>query len=371
MEYKNLDNLIRLKNEHLIGNKITHNTVNPKISPLHSLHKSLKANFVVFGDYLWVDNYQNNLAEEYYQLNHNFAITDLPGVVMIRVEGEKLVEIFGPKFTNQRVLTPTPNKMMYGAFLDAAHKVFDDAIIFVISPNEFIVTLNANLSEFITIFSDEEKRLLNFIDLTDRYVKLQIQGPRSDQIVSQLFDNIPIKSFTFEMHDQCILAKSGFTLPGGYELFVPSYIGDDFWLKSLSLGTTPFGLTILEISRVEGVKLCNGHEFGPSEFTPQELCLPSSKANITSHSTLKYFMAKNHNLTSIPSIGTPIYDLSNHVHGYITSVVFSPLHNNFVGFCRLNHSAAGATSLYSMEMELKILELDEARNCMTGNLKAA
>jgi len=339
----NLDhvhNISKTIGQQALGMYVADETTAPKKSPLHERHRLLNAQFIVFGDTLWVDYYGNNLKDEYLQLTTHVAVCDITPVNMIAITGPDLLPAMLPYFTNRKLTSKKPGTMIYGGFVKNG-KLVDDGMIFVVSDQELFLTINLDMSEFQEVFSPEFLAIFQFTDLTDRFIKLQLQGPKADQLVHEMFQISPLPLFHFQTVDEVIFARCGFTLPGGFELYLPIEKGIACWDELIRRGVTPYGISVMEISRVESLKICHGQEFGAEIFSPAEVGLAEDETGEPLRVRLAYLVSDPIDETQdfvLPEIGQVLHNGDGTPCGIITSFVYSPWYDRYVGFCQMQGS---------------------------------
>jgi len=370
----NLDHLCYISKtigQQALGMYVADETTAPKKSPLHDRHRLLNAQFIVFGDTLWVDYYGDNLKDEYLQLTTHVAVCDITPVNMIAITGPDLLPAMRPYFTNRKLTSKKPGTMIYGGFVKNG-KLVDDGMIFVVSDQELLLTINLAMAEFQEVFSPEFLAIFQFTDLTDRFIKLQLQGPGADQLVHEMFQISPLPFFHFQTVDDVIFARCGFTLPGGYELYLPLDKGVACWDELIRRGVTPYGISVMEISRVESLKICHGQEFGAEIFTPAEVGLADERAEDGTGEPLRVRLAylvsdpidDIHNFI-LPEIGQVLHNRDGIPCGIITSFVYSPWYDRYVGFCQMqNNVTCHRTQFQCNGVSLTVTSLGDAKTLL-------
>jgi aminomethyltransferase len=360
----------KTKGNAVIGMYIENENVTPHTTPLYDCHKALDARFIVFGGSLWVDQYGDDIVKEYVQLNTDVAISDISSVTLISVKGPHVLRKIAHCFTNKKVTARKPHSMSYGGFVGGGQLV-DDGMVFVVSEEEVMLTVNLDFEEFTEIFDPGVMAGCTLADLTERYVKIQIQGPAADGTLKEMFAVDPFPFFQFRVFDGLIAARCGFTLPGGYEVYLPVDRGVECWKKMIARGITPFGISVMEISRVESMKICQGHEFGARIFSPAELGFlgddPTALEKEQTRVALAYFVSGP--ITGgnevIPEIGHLIKNAQGELYGIVTSCVYSPHYDRYAGFCHIKKELEyDSMSLFCNGFEIHMLKLLKAKNTL-------
>lgn len=148
-------------------------------------------------------------------------------------------------------------KCKYGFLLNEQGGVIDDLIIYRLSEDELMIVVNAS------------RRAIDFVTLTERitnatledrsmeYAKLDVQGPRSKEVLEKYFD-VDLDELTFfsfvetkVFGSECILSRTGYTGELGFELYVDSETSVKLWDALLADGVKPAGLGARDILRLE------------------------------------------------------------------------------------------------------------------------
>ncbi len=223
--------------------------IQPRQTLLHKWHISRGAKMSVFGGYdmpLW---YASALNEHLAVLGHA-GLFDTSHMASVMVRGPEAFALLQHCFTNDlRVCTGKekkalfPGRCAYGAFLDEKGHVIDDAIVFMMEKEEYLVVVNAGMGPTIAahLSAHRGKRNVRISDLTDQLGKMDIQGPLSAKILRKIladpekvFDNMPYFSFKghFEKNSllssqvrlgdgtPILLSRTGYTGEFGFEIFL-------------------------------------------------------------------------------------------------------------------------------------------------------
>jgi aminomethyltransferase len=205
----------------------------------------------------------------------------------------------------KKLLPLSPGRCAYGAFLDKAGSVLDDAIVSMINETTYMTVVNAGMGNTITRhLADEARaasRAADIHDFTDRVGKIDLQGPRSADILASVLANPailqePLPFFSFRGHfdghapeaDQVrlvngapvLLSRTGYTGEFGFELYMdPSRLGDSWDLimnAGAPYGCLPCGLAARDSLRAGAVLPLSHQDIGNWPFInhPWEHALP-------------------------------------------------------------------------------------------------
>lgn len=148
-------------------------------------------------------------------------------------------------------------KCKYGFLLNDKGGVIDDLIIYRLSDDELMIVVNAATRE--NDLSTLKSRITN-ASLEDRsmeYAKLDVQGPKSKEILAKYFD-VDLDALGFFSFVQtktfgadCLLSRTGYTGELGFELYVNADTSIKLWDALIADGATPAGLGSRDILRLE------------------------------------------------------------------------------------------------------------------------
>ncbi len=289
---------------------------NPKKTVLHSWHVKNGANMALFGNYdmpLW---YKTGAKAEHLAVIQAAGIFDTSHMAAVSVKGEGARELL--QYCLSKDLDSCLGKgktglvdgrCVYGVFLNTDGTVIDDAIVYQLQPQAFMVVVNAGMGGVIAahLVKNIREGTVLVEDLTDRVGKMDIQGPDSARILEKIlknpaavFDRLVYFSFkggfdylktssTVELVDgtPLLISRTGYTGEFGFELFVP--IDDLVSLWSMVLeagkdkGILACGLAARDSLRAGAVLPLSHQDIGPWPFlnNPWPFALPYNDDNMT------------------------------------------------------------------------------------------
>ena len=164
----------------------------------------------------------------------------------------------------------------YGFLLNDEGGIQDDTIIYRFDAQHWMLVVNAG-----TLAKDRAwimARLtpqVSFEDASGRLGKLDVQGPRSLEVVSKVFgcDLSALSYFRFvdcTYHgDRLTISRTGYTGEKGVEIYLPAERIVPLWDELLAAGVKPAGLGARDTLRLEAGLPLYGHELG-EDVTPVE-----------------------------------------------------------------------------------------------------
>jgi aminomethyltransferase len=282
-----------------------------KTTPLHDWHVDRGANMAVFGGYhmpLW---YSTGAKMEHLSVLTAAGLFDTSHMAVILVAGAGAFDLLQATFTNNLAACVGPSKAplepgrcVYGAFLDQKGHVIDDAIVFHIAADTYMVVVNAGMGADIAAHLAGQPSVTEtaaITDMTDRLGKIDIQGPAAAKILAAVlkdpaavFKALPYFAFKgyFETTDfvanpvllktgsPVLVSRTGYTGEFGFELFVRAENTAALWEELLAAGETfglvPCGLAARDSLRAGAVLPLSHQDIGhwPFRNNPWPFALP-------------------------------------------------------------------------------------------------
>ncbi|GAB4297097.1 MAG: glycine cleavage system aminomethyltransferase GcvT [Desulfuromonadia bacterium] len=243
-------------------------------TPLYGRHTSLNARMAPFGGWEMPIQYEGILAEHRY-CRTEAALFDICHMGEILCRGDVEKGWIDSLFTFP--VSPIPvGRARYGFLLNERGGIIDDLIVFKTGRSEAFVVTNAARTavDFATI----RERLSGgeVIDLSPQTAKLDLQGPRSREVLTRHLDpvlgDLPYFRFvkTSILGVEGIVSRTGYTGELGYEIFLPVERVGDLWDLLLSDDRVrPAGLGARDILRLEMGYSLYGNDID-EEITPLE-----------------------------------------------------------------------------------------------------
>ncbi|TWI66950.1 aminomethyltransferase [Desulfobotulus alkaliphilus] len=242
-----------------------------KKTALHAGHLELGAHMADFGGYempLW---YTAGARAEHLSVLTAAGMFDTSHMALIRIRGEDSRSLLQGLFskdldhcTGPKALPLAPGRCAYGVFCDVSGHVLDDALVYMLEKDHYLIVVNAGMGgiikEHLSLFSEGEHVAVE--DLTDRVGKVDVQGPLAGKILSEVLKDAPalfaaMPYFSFKgdwtldgssarclLKDETpiLLSRTGYTGEFGFEIFCAMEDVSRVW-SLLSEAGTPLGLT--------------------------------------------------------------------------------------------------------------------------------
>ncbi len=280
-----------------------------RTTKLHAWHLQQGANMARFGGYdmpLW---YPAGVKAEHLAVIEAAGIFDTSHMAVIGLQGEGARELLQYCFSKdlQRCLgsekTPlVAGRCVYGVFLAEDGTVIDDAIVYQLAADAYMVVVNAGMGGIVAAHLEDrkEKRSVAVSDYSDLIGKMDIQGPQAARILRKILKD-PDEVFAGMVYFSCkggfaelqapgpvqlldgtplLISRTGYTGEFGFELFVAGEHLVPLWQAVLAagdgFGLLPCGLAARDSLRAGAVLPLSHQDIGPWKFShnPWQFALP-------------------------------------------------------------------------------------------------
>lgn len=235
-----------------------------KQTPLYHEHVKLQAQIVGFGGWDMPLQYKGILAE-YAATRREVSLFDTSHMGEFIIEGD--LQASGlDRLVTQRLSDLAVGACRYGALLKEDGGVLDDLIVYRLALAKWMIVVNgATMERDAAQFQRELSSQTKFTNISSSTGKLDIQGPKSRELLSRFIKGIEQLAFyTFAEFDvlgtKAIVSRTGYTGELGYEIYFPWNQTVELWKKILSLGAQPAGLGSRDVLRLEMGYSLYGHE---------------------------------------------------------------------------------------------------------------
>ncbi|MBP8984353.1 MAG: glycine cleavage system aminomethyltransferase GcvT [Syntrophobacterales bacterium] len=252
-------------------------------TPLYDRHLKLGARMIDFGGWEMPVQYTTVIDE-------HRATREAAGLFDTCHMGE--IDVTGPGSYAflQRVLSRdlagmTDGRMRLSLLTDHRGGIIDDLTVYRLGDDRYRLVTNAvtkdkDLIWLRRVVQQEGFSGVEIMDVTDRTGKLDLQGPRSAEILQSLVaDSLSgLKFYDFIETEilglGAVVSRSGYTGEDGFEVYVPAEAVGKVWDKILEAGTPlglkPAGLGARDTLRLEAGMMLYGNEMNES-VTPFEV----------------------------------------------------------------------------------------------------
>jgi len=255
-----------------------------------------------FGQYDMTVNYLTSVLEEAKAVN-KVAIYNIDHMAQIVFNGKDAAALLD-RTVGANILDMKIGQCKYTLLLNDKGGVQDDMIIMKVKDDEFVAVINAghditdNVSdghnhEYLAdidriMMHRKDGEEVNAVDVSDKFVKIDVQGPLSYKLISKLYGTDCLKNryqpeknmnfFTFNVFDYeghyYLISRTGYTNRWGWEMYIPVAVAEDQFKRitteALALGGLLVGLGGRDENRISagavGLPLM-GQEYDP-DHTP-------------------------------------------------------------------------------------------------------
>lgn len=228
-----------------------------KATPLRAQHEGLKALMAPFGGWLMPIQYAGIIAEHRW-CREQAALFDICHMGEFLFKGDIEADGLENVFTFSVRGIPV-GRSRYGFLLNERGGVIDDLIVFRLAEDQVMVVVNAaTIANDFSVIRSRLKEGADFTDVSAQTAKLDLQGPLSRAVLSELFGpeiaGIPFFKFirTRILGVDAIVSRTGYTGELGYEIFLPAEKVVELWELLLRDGrVAPAGLGSRDLLRLE------------------------------------------------------------------------------------------------------------------------
>lgn len=244
-----------------------------KRSPLYDLQKKLGARFTEFAGFEMPIQY-SSIKDEHLTVRRSVGLFDVSHMGNAWITGEDAEKLISLT-TVEDASRIEDKKSQYTALLRGDGTVIDDTI-FIHLGDKFMMIPNAGMADTVTKWLNDKAEEYNICataeNVSDDYVILAIQGPKSRNTLQKLTD-IDLKTVGFfgcQYIDlaciNCIISHTGYTGELGFELQItPPKKAEEVFSKILDagkeFGIKPIGLGARDTLRLEKGFILAGNEF--------------------------------------------------------------------------------------------------------------
>lgn len=252
-----------------------------------------------FGQYAMAVNYLTSVLEEAAAIN-KVALYNIDHMAQLKFWGADVVALLNRalagNFTEMKI-----GQCKYTLLLNEKGGVQDDMILMRLAETEFIIVINAghDITDTVELEGQKQELIADIDrimackkdgeevfaeDISDQYVKLDIQGPMSYKLIKEFYGEQVLKNrsnpeknmnyFSFNEFDyqghHYLISRTGYTNRWGWELYIPVQVADNdckaLITRALELGGLLVGLGGRDENRISagssGLPLM-GQEYDP------------------------------------------------------------------------------------------------------------
>lgn len=333
-----------------------------KKTPLYEKHVVLNAKIIDFGGWAMPVQY-TNVIDEHNATRSGVTLFDICHMGEIEVKGPQAFDLLQLALTRD-LTAQTAGQVKLSALLNDRGGIIDDLTVYKKSDDFYMLVTNATTREndYLRIRSilDDREFDCRIEDISDRIGKLDLQGPRSKDLLQQLTD-ADLKSLRFYFFCEssvagvpAIISRSGYTGEDGFEIYTAAEKIDIIWEQLMAAGVgfglKPAGLGARDTLRLESGMMLNGQDMTEDiyplevpyswlldwhkEFAGKSALLP-----VRDHGIQKKLVGLEMTGRGIARHGYKVLNGSREV-GVVTSGTFSPTLNKAIGLAFVDIACA-------------------------------
>jgi len=213
-----------------------------------------------------------SIISEHNAVRARAGIFDVGHMGLIKIVGDGAATLIQKTATND-LSKLSLNHCQYSVLCNESGGTIDDLLIYKL-PMYYLIVCNASNTEKVLPYLKKQAKEIEHADVSlyENYCMLSVQGPRSEDIVSQAL-NVPLAGLRRNQllwWRDIIISKTGYTGEDGYELMVAKKEVAKIWEALIAAGAQPCGLGARDTLRLEAGFPLYGHEYD-EETSPIEV----------------------------------------------------------------------------------------------------
>ncbi len=254
-----------------------------RLTAFDAIQRRQGGNFAEWEGWDWISDFGDPLAE-HHAVRTAVAIWDESPLQKWIFRGNDATKAVDYCFANDMSALAV-GQARYSCFLDENGRMLGDGVVFNTGDDAgagilVVTALPTDVDHFRRV-SEQQGFDVEVLDRTEKWPHVQVQGPKSRDLVNALtdFDVDSLKYFRFTTEsitiagiEGCYLARAGYSGELGYEIYVPKASAEALWEALLAAGAAhgilPYGLAAVESLRIESGLIFIGYDYFPGETSP-------------------------------------------------------------------------------------------------------
>jgi aminomethyltransferase len=344
---------------------------NLQVTPLNEQHRALGALMAPFGGWDMPIQYEGIIAEHRW-CRQQAALFDICHMGEFLFKGDLVAAGLENLFTFSVTAIPV-GRSKYGFLLNEQGGIIDDLIVFCMADDQVMIVVNAATAP--NDFNVIQSRLSGgtFTDITAQTAKLDLQGPKSREVLVDLLGGWVAEIPYFRFVQQTVLgapamvSRTGYTGELGYEIFLPAEKVVELWNTLLAdPRVKPAGLGARDVLRLEVGYSLYGSDIDATT-TPLEadlgMFVHMDKQFVGKQALLqqqgqqlkKVRVAFKVSSRRTPRHGFAIFDNEQQI-GEVTSGVFSPMLACGIGLGYVEPAYAAPGTALTIRQDRSVME---------------
>jgi aminomethyltransferase len=255
-------------------------------TPFDGVQRRMGGTFAEWEGWDWISDFGDPIAE-HHAVREAVGIWDESPLCKWAFRGPDALGAADHCFANDMRALQV-GQARYGPFVDEHGKMLGDGVVFNAGTGDdavlVVTALPTDADHFRRI--TRERFDVEIVDRTARWPHLQVQGPRSRELLGELtdVDLAGLRYFRFTPEpvavggvEGCIVSRTGYSGELGYEVYVPPAGAERLWHALLDhgarFGLRPYGLAAVESLRIESGLIFIGFDYFPGLTSPFHMSL--------------------------------------------------------------------------------------------------
>ena len=251
-------------------------------TPLHDRHVALGARLIDFGGWSMPVQYAN-VIDEHLTTRKSAALFDICHMGEIDVRGRDALD-FLQIMLSRDLAGQSLHQMKLSLLLNDRGGILDDLTVYRLGDTHYRLVTNATTKDKDLKWLQEHKQSKGFNvsieDLSDGTAKLDLQGPRAEEILQEI---VPVALAPLRFYHSldttvaaipALVSRSGYTGEDGFEIYVTADRVGELWDRLLYVGVEyglkPAGLGARDTLRLEAGMMLYGQDMDETT-TPFEV----------------------------------------------------------------------------------------------------
>lgn len=325
-----------------------------KRTPLYERHLALGARMIDFGGWLMPVHY-TGVIDEHHTTRTQAGLFDICHMGEIAIRGPQALTLL-QRAVSRNLEKQATGQMKLCVLTNAQGGIVDDLTVYKLDDDHYLLVTNAackdkDLQCLKSLKKSNGLSGVEIVDRTEELGKLDIQGPRAQEILQLLAeaDLEPLKYYhslnTRVAGIPSLVSRSGYTGEDGFEIYTDAGRIGDAWDRLMAAGAgpglKPVGLGARDTLRLEAGMMLYGHELNESvspfevvygwvtdlekDFIGREVLIEQKKKGV-SRKLVGFEMTDR----GIARAGYKVFKYGREI-GEVTSGTLSPTLNKAVG----------------------------------------
>jgi aminomethyltransferase len=242
------------------------------------VQRDLGCEFMDWEGWYWPSHFGDPIAE-HHAVRRDVGIWDESPLRKWDFRGRDALAAADRIFTND-MLGLEVGQVRYAPFCDENGKMVGDGTVFKFAEDSawVITALDTDLDHFQDVASGLD---VSIEPITERLPHVQLQGPRSREVLAGLTDadveGLPYFRFWPQQVQvggmPCWVSRTGYSGELGYEIFCEPDYAESLWEVLTDAGAKPYGLAAVETLRIESGLIFIGYDYFQRETDPFDMSL--------------------------------------------------------------------------------------------------